>query len=220
MLLNVLSNCSKSDNIIILNEDGKIGLSKIVNNTTTTIFKCEYDTIEVIEHSFFLLKDNTVYYYNSITDNKNIYKEVVLDLPYFYANDEKYQYIIIIDTGEILYKKKLNKYNKSDYICFGITTKGPVFFDMKNNTYLYPDGNGYSFYPYPINHPIIINGNNVINIVNTENGIGIIDSFGNTLTDDNHENITLELKITALNKENRMEKVIPLPNNIYRRNQL
>ena len=82
------------------------------------------------------------------------------------------------------------------------------------------DSNGYRVYPYPINYPIIINGYNVIDVVEMENGIGVIDPFGNALTDSECEEISLELKITAVNKESRTEKTIPLPNSIYRRNQL
>ena len=57
-----------------------------------------------------------------------------------------------------------------------------------------------------------------MNIVETENGTEIIDPFGNILIDDDYEEIYLELKITAVNKESRTEKTIPLPNSIYRRN--
>lgn len=218
MLLNICSNRSHLDNIIIVNENGKIGLSKVKNDTTTIICSCEYDTIEVIEHCFFLLKGNTVCCYNSVTDKINVYKEVILDYPYLYCCDEEYQYIILADTGEIIHRKRLNKYNKSNYICLGNTTKGPVFCDMKHSTCLYPDSDGYQIYPYPISYPVIINGYNIMNIVETENGTEIIDPFGNILIDDDYEEIYLELKITAVNKESRTEKTIPLPNSIYRRN--
>ncbi|MFQ7292831.1 MAG: hypothetical protein ACLRQ0_11425 [Monoglobales bacterium] len=218
MLLNICSNRSHSGNIVIVNENGKIGLSKVENDTTTIICSCEYDTIEIIDSCFFLVKDDTVCCYNSVTDKINSYKEVILDLPYFYARDEEYQYIILTYTGEILYRKELNKYNKSEYVCLGNTIKRPVFYDMKYSTYLYPDSNGYRVYPYPINYPIIINGYNVIDVVEMENGIGVIDPFGNHLTDSECEEISLELKITAVNKESRTEKTIPLPNSIYRRN--
>ena len=102
MLLNICSNHSHSDNIVIVNENGKIGLSKVENDTTTIICSCEYDTIEIIDSCFFLVKDDTVCCYNSVTDKINSYKEVILDLPYFYARDEEYQYIILTYTGEIL----------------------------------------------------------------------------------------------------------------------
>lgn len=56
MLLNICSNRSHSDNIVIVNENGKIGLSKVENDTTTIICSCEYDTIEIIEHWFLFIK--------------------------------------------------------------------------------------------------------------------------------------------------------------------
>lgn len=218
MLLNICSNRFISDNIVIVNENGKIGLSKVENDTTTIICSCEYDTIEIIDRSFFLFKADTVCCYNSATDKTSIYKEVILDYPYLYGYDEEYQYIILADTGEIIHRKRLNKYNKSNYISLGSTTKGPVFYDMKHSTYLYPYGNIYRFYPYSINYPVIINGYNVMDVVEMENGIGIIDPLGNAITDGEYEEVTLELKITAVNKESRAEKTIPLPNGICRRN--
>lgn len=158
------------------------------------------------------------YYHIQIKSNIHFFISPVYIFKYVLYNSKKYQYIILTYTGEILYRKELNKYNKSEYVCLGNTINRPVFYDMKYSTYLYPDSNGYRVYPYPINYPVIINGYNVIDVVEMENGIGIIDPFGNALTDSECEEISLELKITAVNKESRTEKTIPLPNSIYRRN--
>lgn len=209
MLFEIGNNHSIPDNIIILNENNKIGLSKTENGKTTVICKCEYDSIDIINNSYFLCKGDIICYYNSFTDEINNYNEVILDVPYIYSCDNSWQYIINMETGKTIYKKRLNKYNKSNYICFGNTAKGHVFYDSKYGTYLYPTDNGYVFYNQPVNNAVIINDNNVTNIVENENGIGLIDSFGNSITDCQYDTIAFELKVTAADKNKETNINIP-----------
>ena len=217
MLLEINNN--RPNNIIVVRKKNKVGLSKIENNTVTVIYKCKYDSIDIINYNFFLHKGDTIFYYNSITDKKAIYSEVVLDIPYMYACDKKYQYIIIMATDEIIYKKKLNKYNKSKYIHIGNTDKGCTFYDSKDSTYLYPTENGYTFYNQPVSRSITINDNNIVNIVENENGIGVIDSFGNIIIDNEYDEISFELNIIANTNNKLTTRNIPCQK-IYTRSWL
>lgn len=215
MLFEIGSNRSCSDNVMILNENGKIGLSRLGNNKTINICKCEYDTIDIINHNFFLSNKDTILCYNSIIDKSYNYNEVILDMPYMYACDKEYQYIIYMETGKIIYKKKLNKYNKSSYICIGNTSKGHIFYDTKDGTYLYPDKNGYSFYNLPVSYSIVVNNDNVANVVENENGVGVIDSFGNTIIENDYDKISFEINITAVNKNEEIIKKLWLEKCLY-----
>lgn len=218
MLFEINGNNS-ADNIVIVRKNNKVGLSKNENDTVIVICQCEYDSIDIINHNFFLYKDDTIFCYNSLTDNKANYNEVVVDVPYIYSCDEEYQYIIHMTTDTIIHRKKLNKYNKSEYVCLGNTTKGHVFYDSKHSEYLYPTEDGYKFYNLPVNYPVIVNGDNTVNIIENENGIGIIDSFGNIIINSEYDKILLELKVTATNKDRTIKQTVPYKT-VYRRSWL
>lgn len=202
-------------NIFVLYKNGKIGLCRIDDLDVVTIGKCEYDVIDTFGHNLFLSNDSGTRYYNSQTKEIQDFEEVILDMPYLYGYDENNQYIIHQESGNVIYKRKYNKYNKSYYVYCGMTDKGAVFYDSTFSTYFYPTDNGYKPYEYPLHHPVIVNKCNIINIVYGENGIGIIDSFGNTVIENIYDEITLELKITVKNKNEHIEKIIDVPNGKY-----
>ena len=139
---------------------------------------------------------------------------------YLYGYDENYQYIIHQESGKIVYKKELNKYNKSYYVYCGECEKGAVFYDTSFSTIIYPTDEGYMPYEYLLNHPVIINKHNVMNIIDGEKGIGIIDSEGNSIIANNYDEITVELKITAKNKNERVEKIIKIPDNTFTKDKV
>ena len=208
------------DDTFVLYKNGKTGVCLIEENQAVMICECDYDVIDNFNNNLFLSNDKMTRYYNSITNQTQDFKEVIIDIPYIYGYDKEYQYIIHSETGETIYKKQYNKYNKSYYIYCGDTDKGAVFYDIIFSAYLYPADSGYTYCQYPINHPVIINKNNVINIVDGENGIGVIDSFGNPITDNKYDKISLELKITAENQAERKEKTISVPDGIYTKNTI
>ena len=207
-------------NIFALYKNGKIGLCKIDDEKVDMICQCEYDVIDNYNHDLFLSKDNETLYFNSNTKEIRIFKEVITDTMYLYGYDENYQYIIHQESGKIVYKKELNKYNKSYYAYCGETEKSTVFYDTTFSTYIYPTDNGYKPYEYPLNHPVIVNKYNVINIIDGENGIGIIDSKGNRIIENNYDKITVELKITAKNKNELVEKIIKIPDNNFTKDKI
>lgn len=207
-------------NIFALYKNGKIGLCRIEDENINMICQCEYDVIDNYNHDLFLSKDNETLYFNSNTKEIRIFKEVITDTMYLYGYDENYQYIIHQESGKIVYKKELNKYNKSYYAYCGETEKGAVFYDTTFSTYIYPTDNGYKPYEYPLNHPVIVNKYNVVNIIDGENGMGIIDSKGNRIIENNYDEITVELKITAKNKNELVEKIIKIPDNNFTKDKI
>ena len=205
-------------NTFVLYKNGKIGLCRIDDFQTDIIAKCEYDVIDTFNHNLFLSNDKGTRYYNSQTKQMQDFKEVILDTPYLYGYDEECQYIIHQESGVVLHKRKYNKYNKSYYVYCGDTDKGAVFYDSTFSTYLYPTEKGYKPYENPLHHPVIVNKYNVVNIVDGENGIGIIDSFGNAVMENKYDEISLEIKVTAKNKNERIEKIIEIPKGKFDKN--
>lgn len=198
-------------NIFALYKNGKIGLCKIQDEKPIMLCECVYDVIDNYNHDLFLSNDAETCYFNSNTQQIMIFDEVVTDMSYIYGYDGNYQYIIKQETGQIIHKKKYTSYSKSYYAYCGQTEKGAVFYDATYSTYIYPTENGYKPYEYPLNHPVIVNNYNVINIVDREKGLGVIDSYGNSIMENQYNRIKIELKITAVNNEEKTEKAIPIP---------
>lgn len=204
-------------NTFILYQNGKVGMCRIENNHADILCRCEYDIVDNINHNLFFSNDIKTRYYNSVTGQIMDFTEITIDIPYIYCSDNEYQYIIYEETGEVIYKRKYNRYNKSCYVYYGDTDKGAVFYDVRYSMYLYPSKSGYKYYQYPINNSIIVNRNNICNIAEDENGIGVIDSFGNMIIKNSYDVISIEIKIKAQNQHESIEKTIPLSKEIYRR---
>ena len=48
-----------------------------------------------------------------------------------------------------------------------------------------------------------------------EHRLSVIDSMGNSVLENEYKSIKIELKITAINNRERIEKIIPIPNNTF-----
>ncbi|MBO4896842.1 MAG: hypothetical protein J5590_00920 [Clostridia bacterium] len=199
-----------AENTFVLHKNGKTGLCRIENSKAVHIADCLYDTVDVLGNAVFLSKEDAVRYYNSKTKAVRDFNEVIIDTPYMYGYGVKYQYIIHSESGKIIYKKKSNKYSRTYYTYCGETDKGPVFFDAKSNTYYYPGDNGYKPHEPHILRPIIINGKNIINITEGENGLGVIDWCGNAITENKYDDISLELNIKAVNSNESIVKTVKI----------
>jgi len=53
-----------------------------------------------------------------------------------------------------------------------------------------------------------------------EHGIGMIDSEGNSIVENNYEEIIVEFKITAKRKNERIEKIIKIPDNAFTKDKV
>jgi len=141
--------------------------------------------------------------------------EIVENGPFRYCKDEKYQYIIKRETDEVIYKKEYTQYSQSCFCYCGNTEKGPVFYDARYSTYLYPENNGYKVYNELFNYPIVVNGQNVMNITEGDGGVGVIDALGNEILKNQYDSLTVELKITARQGDKTSEKTIPFSKNNF-----
>lgn len=202
-------------NIFALYQNGKIGLCKVENENVDIICECEYDVVDNYNHDLFLSNDNKTCYFNSTTQQTMCFKEVSVDGSYLYVCDENYQYIIKQETGQVIHKKKYTDYSKSCYVYCGESKQGAVFYDTRYSTYMYPTDKGYRQHENPLNHPVIVNRQNVTNIMYGEKGVYLIDSLGNRIIENEYNSVKIELKITAINDNEKIEKIIPIPNNVF-----
>lgn len=213
-------------NTFVLCLNGKIGAVRIepteneISFNITQICDCEYDIIENFGHDLLFSNDRGTRYYNSFTKEIKDFVDVIIESPFLYCCDKTHQYIIYGDLGKIIYKKPYTQYSKSCFAFCGNTDKGPVFYDARYNTYIYPTDNGYMCYKNLFNHPIVLNRDNIVNIVEDEKGIGIIDSYGNDVLKNTYDNITVEIKITASKKNDKVEKIISSSKRIFDRDTI
>lgn len=197
-------------NLFVLYQKGKIGAVRIDNEEPIMVADCMYDVVETFGHDLIFVKDSGTRYYNVTTKEIYDFKDILVESPFLYCKDEKYQYILYGELGEIIYKKEYTSYSESCFCFCGNTDKGPVFYDARYSTYLYPTEEGYKTYDELFDSPIIINRQNIVNIVETEEGIGVIDSYGKSIMKNCYDSIKIELKITAEKDKKVKNKIIPI----------
>lgn len=202
-------------NIFIVHKKGKIGAVRIDSDNVCFIVDCEYDTLDTFGHDLIFCNNEKVRYYNSTTRKVLDFIDIIVEAPFLYCKDEKFQYILYGELGELIYKKEYTSYSESCFCYCGNTDKGPVFYDASYSTYLYPTEKGYKVYKDLFNCPIIVNRKNVVNITEGESGVGLIDSYGNIIIDNCYDSIKVELKITAIKEDKIENKIIPFSKNIY-----
>lgn len=197
------------EDIFILHKKGKIGAVRVDEDRIWFIAECKFDTLESIGHDLIFCNDEKVRYYNSVLKIVRDFIDVIVDIPFLYCKDEKYQYILYGEQGKEIYKKEYTSYSESCFCFCGHTDKGPVFYDARYSTYLYPTKDDYKVYEGIFNHPIIVNRQNILNITEGENGIGVIDSYGNVVIENDYDSVKVELIVTAVKGNNTQEKIIP-----------
>lgn len=203
--------------VFVVHKKGKIGVIRIENDKVVFVADCEFDTLESRGHDLLLCNNEKVRYYNSVTKTITDFIDVIVDYPCLYCKDEKHQYILYGELGEEIYKKEYTSYSESCFCFCGETDLGPVFYDARYSSYLYPTKEGYEVYRDLFNHPIVFNRKNISNITEGEQGIGMIDSYGNTIVENNYDSIEVELKITAKKGNVSKNKIIPFQKIIFQK---
>ena len=198
------------EDVLVLHNKGKIGAIRIEEDGAQFIAECEFDTLDSIGHDMIFCNDKKVRYYNSVLKSARDFIDIIVDIPFLYCKDEQYQYILYGESGKELYKKKYTSYSESCFCYCGNTDNGPVFYDARYSTYLYPVNDVYKVYNGIFLQPVIVNRQNVLNVTEGENGLGVVDFCGNTVIDNQYEFIEVELKITATNGNKKEQKIIPV----------
>ncbi len=202
------------ESLFVLYQKGKIGAVRIEENKRTfkviIVADCQYDTLSNAGHDLFFSCDDNIRYYNAVTKKVRDFIDVNADeYPCLYCKDKTHQYILYGELGEEIYKKEYTSYSESCFTCCGMTEQGPVFYDARYSTYLYPENGFYKVYKGIFNHPIIMNHQNILNITEDGNGLGLIDSCGNVMIENNYDSVTIELTITAVKGNKKEQKIIP-----------
>jgi len=204
------------ENLYVLYQKGKIGAVRMEENKgektfdTIQVADCQYDTLSNAGHDLFFSNDTGIRYYNALTKQTRDFIDVnTEEYPCIYCKDETHQYILYGETGEEIYKKKYSQYSKSCFTCCGMTEQGPVFYDARYSSYLYPENGSYKMYSGIFNHPVIINHHNIVNVTEDENGLGVIGPCADIIIENAYDSLNIELTITAVKGDKKEQKIIP-----------
>jgi len=207
--------CEK--NLFIVYQCGKIGAFRLQEHRVCWVAECVYDTLDTNAEHLFFANANSIRYYHAPSTTVRDFIELITDEAFIYAKDERFWYIIAMENGTVLYQKEYFDCSFSCFVFLGYGEKGPVFYDASYSSFLYPCEQGYRQYPDLFDYPIRVNHVNVANVTEGERGIGLIDSLGNQIFQNEYDSLHVELKITAVNKEKSVEKIITVPQNAFQK---
>lgn len=211
--------------MFILHRSGKVGAVFINDdNSCNWIAPCEYDRYHGVCNLFFYNSYEIRCYFDELKSCK-IFSDIRFLDPYrnyIFARDDDLYYIISVCTGEILWCDLIYdpdcKYpcGSPCLVYMGDVDDLPLFFDCTNGGYIYPNGKGGLEYGNMGNviKPIIIGGENIVNIVDKGGGIGVLDVRGEPYdeTEGDYDEITIELKVSLKKGGNTEERVYQIPN--------
>ena len=203
------------DDIWILQKQGKIGAIQTAGEHFRFLAECKYDMLNTVGSDLIFRNGEIVRYWNTSQNRGMDFLELVWEPPFFYGKDHKKQYILSAESGLVIYQTAYTSGHEACFCFLGNTMKGPIFYDARYSTYLYPGEDGYRAYPDLFYHAVIVNGWNTGNLTEGEGGLGFMDSYGNPILSNYYDVIRIELKLTAVNKEEKVEKIISIPKNSF-----
>lgn len=217
----------ENDKEYILCKSGQFGAVYIdTDNSFKWIAPCKYDTCNSfgLHRDLLFSKGSNIRYYFWDSNSFRDFTHIQLFENYIFAIDADRYYILRINTGEILWTcyKKDPLY---DFTCgnpclvfMGEADKVPLFYDCTNNGYILPQENSKLEYknnvPSTIK-PIIINGKNIVNIVDNLKGVNAVEYIGQNINKEinyDYDEATVELKVKLKKGEQIEERIYQIPN--------
>lgn len=221
--------------IFVLSARGKVGAIRCVDDTVEWIVPCEYYAVKnYLRVVIFFKQDEQVCYFKNSHMTKT-FSEVSVDEGYkdnIFACDPRYYYIIDANTENILWMCEKNDPHLSPYTLFGlepclipmgtVINDVPMYFDCANGIYMVPTGENKldyisDFYGEMV--PIIIQGRNVINIVDNSEKVyagNYKECFQRPLDENNgFDEVTVEIKVTLKRGAHTEEHLYPIPHGTF-----
>lgn len=200
------------DNLFILVSKGKFGAVQYDDNLNEIqSLPCVYDTLDEYWHNLVFSKNDEVVYYNAASKDWIPLLDIYEDNHFVYGEDEETYLIIEQATGKLIWREYKNRKRLIDKPCFAYCGKedaNPVFFDITNGHYITKMPEGYARYNKPpLVKPIIVNGENIVNISERNNKLGIIDTHNRKSIVPQWNEVNVELKITLKSGKDELEKV-------------
>ena len=218
----------KGDDDLILYQNGKVG-GGFFDNTAERCFHwitpCKYDAFEQYGNSgdlrFWTVSETRYYFHKTKTIND--FSEIHLYGGYLYGIDSDGCKLMRRGTGEILWSMTTERIAR-DFPCgvpclaeMGEHSNLPLFFDAANAGCIIPYSRHHVEYSLNLPHlikPIIVNGENIVNIVGDQDGINAVEYDGRLFYEYypcEFEEVTVELRLRLRKGANTEERIIQIP---------
>ena len=172
-----------------MHKGGKIGAIQF--NDTDFSYKViadtKYDTLDFYWHDLLFSDGNEFVYYFCDADRygyegTRILSNVRIEesAPLIYASDNENYYIFTQNSGKMLWKERKMQDFMVDTPCYryqGNINGMPMFYDITHGDFITPEDDGYRRHKkFGFESPVIVNGENVLNIIESNGKFGLLDT--------------------------------------------
>ena len=129
--------------------------------------------------------------------------------------DDKYFYIAEKETGDLVWKEEKVGGLVPEIEMIGMVRDQPVFWDVRHQNYILPTFKAGHREYFSLLRPVVINGDNVLNVVEDNGVLGIVDFANPTVIKPKYDKVKLELKVTLEDETRVREEYYPIPGGIF-----
>ena len=200
--------------LFVLYKKGKVGavnLSKKKGFCPEWIAKCEYDTLDTNCHDIIFSKEEEYLYVSSYGFWRNkepwyiklCLKNLIIDGDFVYGCKGDEYVIFDTRTAKIIWRENIDKTKALNcFVYIGKSEKKPLFYCLTTGRFLKWRGRGYVWMERDcLLKPIIINGENVVNVIESTGGIGLLDLKNSMGVAPVYHKAKVELLVTLENSE-------------------
>ena len=134
---------------------------------------------------------------------------------YYCYRDENYFYIIDKNSHDAIWREEISGEKLPEVEMIGLVRDQPVFWDSAHENYILPTFKAGHREYFSLIRPVVINGDNIVNIVEDQSGLGIVDFANPTVIKPKYDKIKLELKVTLEDETRVREEYYPIPGGTF-----
>jgi len=134
---------------------------------------------------------------------------------YYCYRDENCFYIIDKNSHDAIWREELSGGSIPEVEMIGLVRDQPVFWDSVHKNYILPTFKAGHREYFSLLRPVIINGDNIVNIVEDSGGLGVVDFANPAVIKPKYDKIKLELKVTLEDETRVREEYYPIPGGTF-----
>ncbi len=146
---------------------------------------------------------------------ENCYKKDNICEDYFSCEDEEFFYIIKKSSGDLVWREEKSGSLAPKVEMIGMVRDQPVFWDSVHQNFILPTFKAGHREYFSLLRPVVINGDNIINVVEDSGGLGIVDFANPAVIKPKYNKIKLELKVTLEDETRVREEYYPIPGGVF-----
>ncbi len=150
--------------------------------------------------------------------SENFFRQDICEGYYCYC-DENCFYIIDSNSRDAIWQEEIIGGSVPRVEMIGLVRDQPVFWDSVHKNYILPTFKAGHREYFSLLRPVIINGDNILNIVEDSGGLGIVDFANPAVIKPKYDKIKLELKVTLEDETRVREEYYPIPGGTFVSNE-